>query len=450
MKIFGIGLSKTGTTSLAHALGILGFKIKDCLGVTHYSPGDLSSINSAALESYDALTDTPIPSFYKELDSRYPGSKFILTIRDIDAWLMSCKKQFNDKLAAKQTGAHNHLFLDLYGTIIFDEEKFRAGYLKFVDGVYEYFKERPQDLLVMNVAAGDGWEKLCPFLGKEIPDAPFPKANVTKIRWMRIDDLVSVAQEAGDELLDILGIANQKIISKTLFTSRSIRQLINILKRLKYSIFGSLQGRQEALSRDILFKLTKGIRSLYPDIPIVSRFNHDIPYVVRSNWSHFWLIDVSKNLAQMDSQHHVSSINIALIEDRKPVVGIVYDPLSQVVYYAMSWKGAYRIKNGDLPIKLGFPESRPGNSNPISLQGEPTAYFRNMNPSQHEDISLQLCRIADGTKRQFAKWSETKEWQTAAGHAIISTLGYKLMPCQEEQEVLYNKADWKTPFIELQ
>ena len=94
-KIFGVGLSKTGTTSLARALEILGYKTRDYLGVTRYSPSDLSSIDLQIIDSNDAFTDTPIPSFYRELDTRYPGSKFILTVRDTDDWLQSCKKQFS-------------------------------------------------------------------------------------------------------------------------------------------------------------------------------------------------------------------------------------------------------------------------------------------------------------------------------------------------------------------
>ena len=113
MKIFGLGLSKTGTTSLAHALDILGYKVRDCLGITIYRKGQISSIDRTALKNYDALTDTPIPSFYRELDIEFPNSKFILTVRELDAWLNSCKKQFNQKLADKQTEAQNQLGMEL-------------------------------------------------------------------------------------------------------------------------------------------------------------------------------------------------------------------------------------------------------------------------------------------------------------------------------------------------
>ncbi len=147
MKIFGIGLSKTGTTSLAHALELLGYKTRDYPGLVHYSPGDLTSIDAELLETHDALTDTPIPSFYRELDARYPDAKFILTIRDAEGWLKSCKKQFTQKLADKQNDAHNQLFMDIYGCTMFDEQKFRAAYDRFINGVRDYFNGQARQVI---------------------------------------------------------------------------------------------------------------------------------------------------------------------------------------------------------------------------------------------------------------------------------------------------------------
>ena len=200
-KIFGIGLSKTGTTSLANALQILGYKTKDNMGVVKYVTGDLSSVDLDVVDAHDALTDTPIPSFYRELDAKYPGSKFILTARDSEGWLKSCKKQFTERFAKVETDAHKRLFMDLYGTDVFDDRRFASGYARFVDGVRDYFKDRTRDLLSIDVTAGEGWEKLCPFLERPVPDVPFPKANVTQVRWMSVDDIVAIATHAGDELL---------------------------------------------------------------------------------------------------------------------------------------------------------------------------------------------------------------------------------------------------------
>ena len=199
-KVFGIGLSKTGTTSLAHALEILGYKTIDYLGATNYVRGDLSSIDLQKIENNDAFTDTPIPSFYRELDKRYPHSKFILTVREIEGWLRSCKKQFTKKHAQKINNALNVIFKEIYDCIEYDAENFESGYRRFNEGVIDYFKERKEDLLILDIAAGEGWEELCDFLDKPIPQVPFPKRNVTKIQWIEPETIVSVAGEAGKEV----------------------------------------------------------------------------------------------------------------------------------------------------------------------------------------------------------------------------------------------------------
>ena len=92
-KVFGIGLSKTGTTSLYAALDRLGFRSGTyrhlrALGLDAWFRGDFSG---DPLGDYDALSDLPVGAFYRQLDRRYPGSKFILTHRDRESWLASCR-----------------------------------------------------------------------------------------------------------------------------------------------------------------------------------------------------------------------------------------------------------------------------------------------------------------------------------------------------------------------
>ena len=90
-KIFGIGLSKIGTTSLTQALQLLDHKAVH-FPFFHLKPQkDSLALNYHKIDKWDAMTDTPIPYFYKELDRHYPESKFILTIRNIDEWLDSCE-----------------------------------------------------------------------------------------------------------------------------------------------------------------------------------------------------------------------------------------------------------------------------------------------------------------------------------------------------------------------
>lgn len=161
-KVFGVGLSKTGTTSVTEALRMLGYRTE------HYF-FDLDRI-----EELDAAMDTPIARAYKELDRKYPGSRFILTVREESSWLRSCADQFSRKPPSRRV---RELRLDLYGTPVFEEEALRRAYRRHRRDVSRYFGGRPRDLLVLDVCAGEGWEALCPFLGRSAPATPFPHLN---------------------------------------------------------------------------------------------------------------------------------------------------------------------------------------------------------------------------------------------------------------------------------
>lgn len=167
-KIFCIGLSKTGTVSLNHALNILGIKAK------HYPAID--SAMYVDIEKHDAISDTPVAGVYKILDKKYPYSKFILTIRDIESWLISARNHFE---GTTRDGLRLKLRMHLYGVNGFDRDKFEMAYYKHYNDVINYFKNRSGDLLIMNIIDGEGWEKLCPFLNMKIPKIDFPHLNIT-------------------------------------------------------------------------------------------------------------------------------------------------------------------------------------------------------------------------------------------------------------------------------
>jgi hypothetical protein len=165
MKIFGIGLSRTGTKSLYTALQILGYK------AIHYP------LSEEDFDKFEVLTDTPISWRYKLLDGRYPNSKFILTVRDLPQWLKSCERFFFNK-EPNMWDQMNRLMC--YGTVTFNKDRFAAAYQSHLTGVQAYFANRPNDLLVLNVTGGDGWEKLCAFLDRAVPKVSFPWEHAAK------------------------------------------------------------------------------------------------------------------------------------------------------------------------------------------------------------------------------------------------------------------------------
>ena len=180
MKIFGTGLQRTGTTSLAKALNQLGIPTRD-------HPKDLfNDIDHDVIREYDGFTDNPIPLLYRELDERHPGSKFIHTVRDEAAWLKSTEwlhtigaKKFHWERIPELDGIHRAL----YGTTTFDGDVFRDVYRRHNREVREYFADRSDDLLVLDITAGEGFEALCPFLGMDLPTEPFPHWNKQESVW---------------------------------------------------------------------------------------------------------------------------------------------------------------------------------------------------------------------------------------------------------------------------
>lgn len=197
-KVFGIGLSKTGTSSLTEALELLGYRTGHGSAgretqeeVYRFFATRSDHIHLSVLESnyYDALTDTPVCCIYQGLDKAYPGSKFILTIREKEAWLRSYQRQWEASDRFSGPGSHSTLahytrFINQKvfghpGRQVDTAEILSPAYDRYVAEVLAYFKERPNDLLILDICGGEGWSKLAPFLDAAIPEVPFPWKNRT-------------------------------------------------------------------------------------------------------------------------------------------------------------------------------------------------------------------------------------------------------------------------------
>jgi hypothetical protein len=183
-KVFGIGFHKTGTTSLAKALVHLGYRVTGPnrlpeavrrnfargLGNVTIDKHVREMVFDLA-DKFDAFQDNPWPVLYKELDEKFPASKFILTVRPTQDWIRSVVNQFNDEETPMRQW--------IYGVARpkGNEDVYISRYERHNREVMEHFKDRPHQLLILDITAGEGWEKLCPFLGKPIPATPFPYAN---------------------------------------------------------------------------------------------------------------------------------------------------------------------------------------------------------------------------------------------------------------------------------
>jgi len=184
MKVFCVGLSKTGTRSLHDALQTLGLRSVHWGGpelqtAVQRGPEIRAAVERALqdgrplldeLEDADAYSDIhALSTNFDVLDRQYPGSRFILTVRDLDEWLDSRQRHVEANQARRARGEYEGTFLEV------DREGWRTEATEHEQRVRTHFAGRPDALLVMDIAAGDGWERLCPFLGLPVPDAPFPR-----------------------------------------------------------------------------------------------------------------------------------------------------------------------------------------------------------------------------------------------------------------------------------
>jgi Sulfotransferase domain/N-terminal domain of galactosyltransferase len=202
-RVFGVGMQRTGTTSLHHAFQTLG------LDSWHWNSNrqawrifaEMNSLGrSPLLEQFYCLCDNPIPILYQKLDLAYPNSKFILTMLEEETWIRAIKFLWDPNRSPhydwdRQPFSHR-IHEALYGRRDFDREVFLARYRRHNSEVVEYFKSRPQDLLVMPMSELNSqqcWEKLCGFLGKPVPSVPYPHANrernLENRAWLHAGDL---------------------------------------------------------------------------------------------------------------------------------------------------------------------------------------------------------------------------------------------------------------------
>jgi hypothetical protein len=159
-KVFCIGFWKTGTTSIYQAFNILGYRAGRLILVgKEPKQGWLPYIKNC---NYDAFTDDPMSFIYKDLDAAFPNSKFILTEREKQSFAKSYINYFEGTEFEKTSD---------------EVDEVLEKYEKHNQDVKEYFKDRKDQLLVINVIGGEEWEPLCSFLNKPIPRHSFPHKN---------------------------------------------------------------------------------------------------------------------------------------------------------------------------------------------------------------------------------------------------------------------------------
>ena len=185
-KIFGIGFHKTGTSSLSSALRNLGYRTIHGdprgswpganEGVTLSRLIDSGDYALPTFALFDAFVDNPYFSIWPKLIENFPRAKFILTLRDERTWIESCVKYYAGRRIRPMRAWVFGKYADPASSPA-ARDFWLNLYRRHNQAVSAYFADEDERLLTLNFSEGDGWEKLCAFLGAPHPSRPFPHAN---------------------------------------------------------------------------------------------------------------------------------------------------------------------------------------------------------------------------------------------------------------------------------
>jgi len=196
------------------------------------------------------------------------------------------------------------------------------------------------------------------------------------------------------------------------------------------------------------------------DIPVLSEEGKAILYEERRDWKQLWIVDPIDGTKEFIKRNGEFTVNIALIEDQKPLIGVIFVPVTGELYFSSKDMGAFKVlvdlENFDIETLI-----LNGNKLPLEredktftvvasrshMSAETEIYVQEMRDIHGEvnliskGSSLKLCMVAEGTANCYPRFAPTMEWDTAAGQAICEHAGFKVIDWGTKENMLYNREE---------
>ncbi len=191
--------------------------------------------------------------------------------------------------------------------------------------------------------------------------------------------------------------------------------------------------------------------------PVLSEEGKDIEYSVRKNWETFWMVDPLDGTKEFIKRNGEFTVNIALIENNLPVAGVVYVPVTGVLYVADK-NGAYKFCDGVKGTKIKLPADDEHHTFRVvgsrsHMSPETEAYIKKIDSKGKpveivsKGSSLKICMVAEGNADIYPRLGPTMEWDTAAGHAVARFAGKKVTVYPTQEPLTYNKENLLNPYF---
>ncbi|MCG9229492.1 3'(2'),5'-bisphosphate nucleotidase CysQ [Vibrio diabolicus] len=195
--------------------------------------------------------------------------------------------------------------------------------------------------------------------------------------------------------------------------------------------------------------ITERLSELTPDIPVLSEEDADISLEQRAQWERYWLVDPLDGTQEFIARSGDFATIIALVDNNKPTMGVVYGPVSGVTYYAYSGKGAWKIPDMSDSVKIHtHKHEQPGQSIAIAIsrRQDINRITSRMSSAWNYDLiplgsaALKACLVAEGAVDCYLRLGPTGEWDTAATQCIVEEAGGRILSTQLEP-LSYNERE---------
>ncbi|MEN8247605.1 MAG: 3'(2'),5'-bisphosphate nucleotidase CysQ [Bacteroidota bacterium] len=235
----------------------------------------------------------------------------------------------------------------------------------------------------------------------------------------------------------------EKIIELSKSAGAEILKIYNdpaLSGHVEYKSDDSPLTKADHASNDVIIK---GLKELDVDYPILSEEEKQQSYETRKDWKTFWLVDPLDGTKEFINRNGEFTVNIALIKDGLPVLGVIYVPVKDITYWADE-SGAYKIEDGN-QTRISINNSKTNriavrSKSHASVEEETILEKYNVTDSISVGSSLKFCMVAEGKADIYYRHGPTMEWDTGAGQAILQGAGGKVFKGSKEGELFtYNK-----------
>jgi 3'(2'), 5'-bisphosphate nucleotidase len=189
--------------------------------------------------------------------------------------------------------------------------------------------------------------------------------------------------------------------------------------------------------------LQTGLTCLAPDWPVLSEESVEVPFAERKTWRHFWMIDPLDGTKEFLHRTGEFTVNIALIEDDRPVLGVVYAPVIDKLYFAARGTGSYRM-DGQVTTPIKVASTPAGSPRFVVSRSHASEQETKGGEAMVMGSSLKFCLIAEGAADVYPRNGPTMEWDTAAAHCILEEAGGSVTDL-EGNAIKYNKHVLRNP-----